>query len=83
MASNIVEGCARNSEADFPRFLDMAYGSVRETDYQIGLAHRLGYLPDGDFESLSAKSKETGKPRPFSGFADPSATVLPPASSGG
>jgi len=59
--SNIVEGCARNSEADFLHFLDMAYGSAREADYQIGLAHRLGYLPDDDFASLSAKSKETGK----------------------
>ena len=46
VASNIVEGCARNSLADYIRFLDMAYGSVRELEYQISLAHRLGYLSD-------------------------------------
>jgi four helix bundle protein len=37
IASNIVEGCARNSEADYIHFLDMAYGSAREVEYQIGL----------------------------------------------
>ena len=61
IASNIVEGCARHSEADFLHFLDMAYGSSREVQYQIGLAHRLGYLSPRAFESLSARSEETAK----------------------
>lgn len=46
MASNIVEGCARRTEADFLHFLDMAHGSARELDYQLSLASRLGFLPD-------------------------------------
>jgi four helix bundle protein len=41
IASNIVEGCARNSEADFLRFLDMAFGSIREVEYQLTIARRL------------------------------------------
>lgn len=46
VASNIVEGSARSSLAGYLRFLDMAYGSARELEYQISLAIRLGYLRD-------------------------------------
>jgi four helix bundle protein len=61
VASNIVEGCARHSEADFLRFLDMAYGSVRELEYQLSLASRLGYLrPEAD-KNLAGQVEETGK----------------------
>ncbi|PJA30058.1 MAG: four helix bundle protein [candidate division Zixibacteria bacterium CG_4_9_14_3_um_filter_46_8] len=61
IASNIVEGCARNTEADFLHFLDMAYGSAREVEYQISLAHRLAYISDEDFKSLNSKCEETSK----------------------
>jgi four helix bundle protein len=43
-ASNIVEGCARRTEADFLHFLDMAHGSARELEYQLSLASRLSFL---------------------------------------
>ena len=33
--SNIVEGCARDSQADYLRFLCIAFGSLRELHYQI------------------------------------------------
>jgi four helix bundle protein len=44
IASNIVEGCARQSEADYLRFLDMAYSAAKELEYQLSLAFRLGYI---------------------------------------
>ena len=60
-ASNIVEGCARHSEADYLRFLDMAYGSARELEYQMSLAQRLGYLNDESYHSLRQGCEETSK----------------------
>lgn len=59
--SNIVEGCARHTETEFLRFLDIAYGSARELEYQASLAHRLGYLTDEQYDSLNSACVETSK----------------------
>ena len=61
VASNIVEGCARSSEADYIRFLDIAYGSAREIEYQVCLAHRLGYLNKADYQPLHDLCVEASK----------------------
>ena len=61
VASNIVEGCARNSQADYLRFLDMAYGSARELEYQISLARRLSYFSDQAGTVLVQSCTETCK----------------------
>ncbi len=61
VASNIVEGCARRSEADYLRFLDMAYGSAREVEYQLSLAHRLGFLPADKHREVRSIAVETSK----------------------
>jgi four helix bundle protein len=61
VASNIVEGCARNSLADYLRFLDMAYGSVRELEYQISLAIRLEFIDPTHANDIETQCVETAK----------------------
>lgn len=61
VASNIVEGCARHTEVEYLRFLDISYGSVRELEYQITLAMRLGYLNSEPSDDLLSLAIETSK----------------------
>ena len=61
VASNIVEGCARESQAEYLRFLEMAFGSLREAHYQLGLAQRLGYAADTAITECHAKMEEAEK----------------------
>lgn len=59
--SNIVEGCARDTEADYLRFLGIAFGSLRELHYQFKLSVRLGYANEADASDLEKKITETEK----------------------
>jgi len=59
--SNIVEGCARDSEADYLRFLHIAFGSLRELHYQLSLSKRLGFLRNQDSSLIEPKIVETEK----------------------
>lgn len=61
--SNIVEGCSRNSNIEYRRFLEIAFGSLRELSYQFGLSIRLGFIDemDSDIEDYKQKITETEK----------------------
>ena len=61
IASNIVEGCARTSQGDYIRFLDMAFGSAREIEYQLSVAARLEYLSAEVATDLSGQADETAR----------------------
>jgi four helix bundle protein len=59
--SNIVEGCAKSSQADYIRFLEVAYGSVCEVEYQLSLASRLGYLEHAKSREATTLANEAGR----------------------
>jgi four helix bundle protein len=59
--SNIVEGCARESEAEYLRFLEIALGSLRELHYQFSLATRLGYVREPDVTPCNEAMNEASK----------------------
>ena len=48
ISSNIAEGAARPSDADFAHFLDFALGSAFEVETQLKIARNVGYFGDGD-----------------------------------
>ncbi|WP_396597315.1 four helix bundle protein [Dokdonia sp. R86516] len=53
--TNIAEGCGRDSDAEFNRFLTIAMGSASETEYLLILSKDLQYINDEHFENLNSK----------------------------
>ena len=56
--SNISEGCGRNGDKEFSRFLDIAQGSACEVKCQILIARDLGYLDNNRSQLLTDKINE-------------------------
>jgi four helix bundle protein len=59
--SNIAEGQARISTAEFKQSLGHARGSLMEVETYILLAQELGYLERDQSEKLLAETTEVGK----------------------
>jgi len=61
--SNIAEGCSRNSEMEYKRFLEIAIGSAFELETQLILCSEIGYIKNEMFEyelkELNALQKQT------------------------
>jgi len=51
--TNIAEGCGRSGDKDFARYLQIAFGSASELEYQILLAHDLKYMEGQDYDRLT------------------------------
>jgi four helix bundle protein len=58
---NIAEGCGRNTDKDFARFLVISFGSANELEYQVILSTDLGYLNQEQSTTLLTKLEEVKK----------------------
>lgn len=58
--SNVAEGSGRNSPKDFCRFIDIAIGSLNETESLLVVSLKLEYLSNEEFNELMCKIKELG-----------------------
>lgn len=57
--SNIAEGCSRDSEQEFKRFLQIAIGSAYELETQLTISLHLNLIPKGTVDPiLSMVSQE-------------------------
>ena len=52
ISSNIAEGSARPSDADFAHFLDTALGSAYEVETQLLIANKIGYIDIDKYKEL-------------------------------
>lgn len=59
--TNIAEGCGRNSNPDFRRFLIISTGSCSELEYQLQLSKDLGYISEPVFNELTKEVVEIRK----------------------
>ncbi|GAB4432974.1 MAG: four helix bundle protein [Anaerolineales bacterium] len=59
--TNIAEGCGKDSDAEFGRYLKIAMGSSSELEYLLMLAHDLGYLADTPYNQLQTNLVEIRK----------------------
>ena len=81
IASNIAEGMGRISQKDRAHFLEIAYGSLMETNCQLEIAKKLGYINETELQEIDNECVEiarmlsglrvsllnSGKPREESG----------------
>lgn len=56
--SNIAEGCARSSDKENLRFIDIACGSLAELETQLLISEQLGYIQS---QSIITKINHIGK----------------------
>ena len=59
--SNIAEGRARGSKADYRRFLIIARGSLEEVRYQLLLSKDLDYITIDRYQQLKNRVEEISK----------------------
>jgi four helix bundle protein len=61
IATNIAEGCGRDSSKEFARFLNIAYASACEVECLLILSNDLKILADNESQRLSGNVEEIKK----------------------
>ena len=61
IASNLAEGCGRNTAGSFATFVEIAFASASESEYQLLLSRDLGLLEEGAYQSLCRDIVEVKK----------------------
>jgi len=56
--ANIAEGCGKDGDVDFARFLQISRGSANELEYHLLLAKDLGFLKQDEYHRLSKETDE-------------------------
>lgn len=57
---NIVEGYGRRSKQELSRFIDIARGSLAETEYLLEFSQQVGYI-NQDISNIKSLIEEVGK----------------------
>ena len=61
ISSNIAEGSSRSSDADFARFVEIAYGSVMEIVSQLHISQRQSFVESDVAKSLFKQADELAR----------------------
>lgn len=61
IASNLIEGCSRDSPNEFGHFVTMAHGSALEVQYQLSLARRLEFVPVDAIQAIEEKATSVAR----------------------
>ena len=59
--TNIVEGYARKGDKELARFINIAIGSMAETEYLLDFSKKLGYITEKEHESIELLRSEVGR----------------------
>ena len=61
IATNLAEGCGRTTASSFAAFVEIAFASASEAEYQLLLSRDLGMLTEATYESLRRDVVEVKK----------------------
>lgn len=61
IALNISEGCGRQSDKDFLRFLYMSFGSLKEVETLLDMSKDLNHITITDYNAFKERLTKLGK----------------------